>query len=63
MWSYVHRSVSVKSSPGKHTSAQCGNRGYQNIKPLRSTPVPAPSSGDTHTLSRTNEWKRDEGLR
>ena len=28
--------VSVKSNPGEHTSAQCGNRGYQNIKPRRS---------------------------
>jgi hypothetical protein len=42
--------VSVKSNPGEHTSAQCGNRGYQNIRPLRSTPVPALRSGDTHTL-------------
>jgi len=42
--------VSVKSNPGEHTSAQCGNRGYQNIKPLRSIPVPVLSSGDTHTL-------------
>jgi hypothetical protein len=42
--------VSVKSNPGEHTSAQCGNRGYQNIKPLRSTPVPALNSGETHTL-------------
>jgi hypothetical protein len=42
--------VSVKSNPGQHTSAQCGNRGYQNIKPSRSTPVPALNAGDTHTL-------------
>src|SRR6204780_4266325 len=42
--------VSVKSNPGEHTSAQCGNRGYQNIKPLRSVPVPALSSGSMHTL-------------
>jgi hypothetical protein len=42
--------VSVKSNPGEHTSAQCGNRGYQNIKPGRSVPVPALSSGSTHTL-------------
>jgi hypothetical protein len=42
--------VSVKSNPGQHTSAQCGNRGYQNIKPSRSTPVPALNPGDTHTL-------------
>src|SRR5208282_5579918 len=42
--------VSVKSNPGQHTSAQCGNRGYQNIKPSRSVPVPALRSGDPHTL-------------
>ena len=42
--------VSVKSNPGQHTSAQCGNRGYQNIKPLHSSPLPSPRSGETHTL-------------
>ena len=42
--------VSVKSNPGEHTSAQCGNHGYQNIKPRRSVPVPTLRSGDTHVL-------------
>jgi hypothetical protein len=42
--------VSVKSNPGEHTSAQCGNRGYQNIKPRRSLPVPVLTPGSTHTL-------------
>ena len=42
--------VSVKSNPGQHASAQCGNRGYMNITPRRSTPVPALRSGDAHTL-------------
>ena len=42
--------VSVKSNPGEHTSAQCSNHGYQNIKPSRSSPVPVLRSGDTHTL-------------
>jgi hypothetical protein len=42
--------VSVKSNPGQHTSAECGNRGYRNIKPLHSTPVPVLRSGDTHDL-------------
>ena len=32
--------VSVKSNPGQHTSAECGNRGYRNIKPIHSSPVP-----------------------
>src|ERR1700733_7328333 len=42
--------VSVKSNPGEHTSAQCGNRGYQNIKARRSVPVPTLGSGETHVL-------------
>src|ERR1700722_18542126 len=42
--------VSVKSNQGQHSSAQCGNRGYQNIKPHRSTPLPVLRSGGTHTL-------------
>jgi|SRR5579859_7692308 len=42
--------VSVKSNPGQHTSAQCGNRGYQNMKPLHSSPLPALRPGETHTL-------------
>ena len=42
--------VSVKNNPGEHTSAQCGNRGYQNIKPLRNSPLPSLRTGDTHTL-------------
>jgi len=42
--------VSVKSNPGQHTSAECPNRGYRNIKPRRSTPVPVLRSGDTHDL-------------
>lgn len=42
--------VSVKSNPGQHSSAQCGNRGYRNIKPSHSKPVPIPRSGSAHTL-------------
>jgi hypothetical protein len=42
--------ISVKSNPGEHSSAQCGNRGYQNIKPRRSSPVPTLEPGATHTL-------------
>ncbi len=42
--------VSVKSNPSQHTSAQCGNRGYRNIKPRHSTQVSALRSGDTHIL-------------
>jgi hypothetical protein len=42
--------VSVKSNPGQHTSAECGNRGYRNIKPVHSSPVPLLRPGATHTL-------------
>jgi hypothetical protein len=42
--------VSVKSNPGQHTSAECGNRGYRNIKPVRSSPVALLRPGDAHTL-------------
>src|SRR5580658_8241545 len=42
--------VSVKSNPGKHTSAECGNRGYRNIKPARSRPVPVLRPGESHSL-------------
>lgn len=43
--------VSVKSNPGQHTSSECGNRGYRNIKPRRRSAVPAVKIGSTHTLS------------
>jgi len=42
--------VSVKSNPGQSTSSECGNRGYRNIKPRRSSPIPVLSQGATHTL-------------
>jgi hypothetical protein len=42
--------VSVKSNPGQQTSAQCGNRGYTNIKPAHSAPTPAVNAGEPHTL-------------
>lgn len=42
--------VSVKSNPGQHTSAECGNRGYRNIKPAHEKPVPALRPGSAHTL-------------
>ena len=42
--------VSVKSNPGQHTSAECANRGYRNIKPVHSGPVPVLRPGVTHTL-------------
>jgi hypothetical protein len=42
--------VSVKSNPGQRTSAECGNRGYRNIKPVHTSPVPLLRPGAAHTL-------------
>jgi len=42
--------VSVKSNPGQHTSAECGNRGYRNVKPLRGSRLPVLRAGDKHSL-------------
>jgi hypothetical protein len=50
--------VSVKSNPGQSTSSQCANRGYRNIKPRQSRPVPVLQSGATHDLRA--ELKGDE---
>lgn len=53
MWRLAPESklvVSVKSNPGQQASEECGNRGYRDIKPRRSAPVPALRPGDAHTL-------------
>jgi len=42
--------VSIKSNPGEHTSAECANRGYRNIRPIRKSAVPVLKPGDSHTL-------------
>ena len=42
--------VSVKRNPGQHASAECGNRGYQNLKPRYSAPIPILASGQSHRL-------------
>ena len=42
--------VSLKSNPGQHTSSECANRGYQNIRPDRSRLVPTLHPGDSHRL-------------
>ena len=42
--------VSVKSNPGQHTSAECGNRGYTDIKPAHTSPLPPIPAGSTHKL-------------
>jgi len=43
--------VSVKSNPGQHSSAECGNRGYRNVKPLHGSRLPVLRAGDKHSLS------------
>ena len=50
--------VSVKRNLGAHSSAECGNRGYQNIKPGKASAVPRLTPGQSHTLRA--EMKRDE---
>lgn len=53
MWRIAPESkllVSVKANPGQQTSAECGNRGYKNIKPQHSSPVPMLQPGAAHTL-------------
>jgi hypothetical protein len=60
MWRFEPESkivVSIKSNPGEHTSAECGNGGYQNIKPRRSFPVPAIQAGESHTLAAELQGK------
>jgi len=42
--------VSVKRNPSQHTSAECHNHGYTDIKPRKSSPVPLLRKGETHTL-------------
>ena len=45
--------VSIKSNAGQHASSQCGNRGYQNIRPTLSAPIPRLGPGQSHVLSAT----------
>jgi len=42
--------VSVKSNPGQHRSDDCGNGGYQTVKPRTKARVPELEPGDSHTL-------------
>ncbi len=42
--------VSVKSNPGQHRSDDCGNGGYQTVKPRTKARVPGLAPGDSHTL-------------
>jgi hypothetical protein len=42
--------VSVKHNPGQRVHAECGARGYRNIKARRAVPVPAIVPGSSHVL-------------
>ena len=50
--------VSVKSNPGQLNSAECGNRGYKNIRAKKSRPVAVLRVGDPHSLRA--EMRADE---
>lgn len=42
--------VSMKHNPGMHRSDDCGNSGYQTVKPRSKTDVPVLEPGASHTL-------------
>jgi hypothetical protein len=42
--------VSLKRNPGMHSSGDCGNGGYTNLKPRRGSRVPAFQPGQRHAL-------------
>jgi hypothetical protein len=50
--------VSLKSNPGQHTSAECTNHGYKNIRAVRSSPLPPLIVGQTHTLHAVMETQQ-----
>ena len=50
--------VSVKRNLNAHTSAECGNRGYENVKPSSASALPRLKPGDSHTLRA--EMKKKE---
>jgi hypothetical protein len=50
--------VSVKRNPSAHTSAACGERGYENIAPRRASDLPRLRPGESHTLRA--EMKKEE---
>lgn len=53
MWRVAPESklvVSVKTNLGQQSSAECGNHGYQNIKPRFSSAIPSLAPGDAHQL-------------
>lgn len=70
MWRIKPKSeivVSVKRNPDMHTSAECGNAGYTNIKPRNKAPVRRIAPGETHSLRAelqgTDLYVFDDNLR
>ena len=49
--------VSVKSNPVQHRSRECGNGGYDTVKPARAAEVPVLEPGEEHTLRARLEGK------
>ena len=49
---------SVKRNQNAHTSAECGNHGYENIKPRKASLVPRLRPGESHALRA--EMKKEE---
>jgi hypothetical protein len=45
--------VSVKSNPGQHRHAECGNSGYTNVKGTLKRPLPKIEEGSEHSLRAT----------
>ena len=43
--------VQVKSNPGQSRSSECGNRGYQTVRPEQTGPIPALQPSSRHSLS------------
>lgn len=54
MWRFAPRPgivVSVKRNPGQRTHAECGARGYENVRPSWSAVAPAVELGSRHVLA------------
>jgi hypothetical protein len=53
MWRFAPESklvVQMKINPDQHASSECGNRGYQTVRPRQTTPLPALSAEAAHVL-------------
>lgn len=54
MWRFEPESklvVSIKRNPSQTKSSECGNHGYQNIKPRHMAPVPTVRPSASHNLA------------